>query len=103
LIHHFVKVGIVPERVVLRPIGAVPGVEVIGRVEQSRDDGADRQIVIAGRRVTEPNRFNNRPQVGLNTRLLQHRLDGLAKELVMVEIPHHEIQGAHAALAGGGQ
>ena len=34
LIHQFVKLGVVPERVVLRPIGAIPGVEVIGRVKQ---------------------------------------------------------------------
>src|SRR5207247_5239851 len=61
------------------------------------------QIVVAGRRVTEPNRFDNRPQVGLNTHLPQHRLDGLGEELVMVEVPHHEIQRPHAALAGSGQ
>ena len=30
LIHQFVKLGVVPERVVLRPIGAVPGIKVIG-------------------------------------------------------------------------
>ena len=34
---------------------------------------------------------------------LQHRLDGLGKELVMVEVPHQKIQWSHAALAGGGQ
>ena len=40
LIHQFVKLGVVLERVVLRSIGAVPGVEVIGRVEQGLNDGA---------------------------------------------------------------
>lgn len=45
---------VVPERMVLRTIGTVPGAEVIRRVEQRRDDDAQSKIEIACLGVVEP-------------------------------------------------
>ena len=45
---------VVPERVVLRAVLAVPGVEIVGGIDQGRHDGPDRQVEMPARGVFEP-------------------------------------------------
>ena len=54
--------------------------------EQGRNDGADGQIEVAGGRVTEPYRFDGRPQAALDIHCPQHLLDGDTEQLVVVEV-----------------
>ena len=93
LIRQRLKVLIVPERIVLRTIFAVPGIEIVRRIEQGRHDGSDRQVVVAALGVVEPHRFNNRAQIALDIeRLLQHSLDGLRPEFEGRNVANQVIQ-----------
>src|SRR5436305_1291822 len=78
LVDESVELFVVPEPVILRPAGAVPGVEVIRRVQQGRDDRTDRQIEMAVLGVVEPYGLDDGAQVALNIQsFLQHRLNRL--------------------------
>ena len=66
LIDQRIKFLVVPERIVLRPARAVPGIEIVRRIEQRRDDRADRQIEIAARGIVEPDQLDRRAQVALD-------------------------------------
>src|ERR1700722_17335247 len=48
-----IELVVAPEAVILRTVLLVPGVEVVRRVEQGRDHGADREIEVAGLDVVE--------------------------------------------------
>src|SRR5256712_9347238 len=66
-----------PVGVVLGAVLAVPGAEVVGRVHERRDDRADPEVEVAGRRFLEPLGDLHGPEIGLDVeRLLEHRLDG---------------------------
>src|SRR5215472_17881791 len=54
--------GVLPERVVLRTVFAVPGVEVIGWSEQGAYDSPNRQVVVAVLDVVEPDRLDDGAQ-----------------------------------------
>src|SRR5215469_18408359 len=71
----------------------MPGVEVVGGVEQRRYNSPDCQVEIATRGVSEPHRFEHRAQIAFDVeRLFQHRLDGLRPELEDVDVADHEVQ-----------
>src|ERR1044071_3221912 len=69
---------VVPLRIVLRPVLAIPGVEVVGGVEQCRYEAPDRQVVIAARTIGKPYRVYYRAQIAFDAeRFFEHRLDRL--------------------------
>src|SRR3954452_22095966 len=94
---------IVPLRIVLRPVLAVPGVKVVGGVEQCRYEAPDRQVVIATRTIGEPYRIDYRAQIAFDAeRFFEHCLDRLRPELEDRKFADHEVQAFDpAGLAGG--
>src|SRR3954463_1569784 len=94
---------VVPLRIVLRSILAVPGVEVVGGIEQCRYEAPDRQVVIAARTIGEPYRIDYRAQIAFDAeRFFEHRLDRLRPELEDRKLADHEVQAFDpAGLAAG--
>src|SRR5689334_5679881 len=60
-----VERGVGPPGVVLRAVLAVPRAEDVGGIHQRGDDGADRQIEVAGHRLIEPHRCLDDAKIGL--------------------------------------
>src|SRR5437660_4259608 len=84
--------GVVPLRVVLGSVRAVPRVEVVRRVDQRRDDRADAQVEIAALRLLEKGGDLDRPALGLDVeRLLEHRLDRDRPQLPAGALPDDEV------------
>src|SRR5438309_2322887 len=84
--------GVVPLRVVLWSVFAVPRVEVVRRVDQCRDDRADAQVEITALRLLEKGGDLDRPELRLDVeRLLEHRLDRNRPELPAGALPDDEV------------
>ena len=97
LIDQRVKFLVVPHRIVLRSARAIPGIEIIRRIEQRRDDRADRQIEMAAGGIVEPDRLDRRAQVALHIEpFLQHRLDRLRPQLEARHVAHQKIEPVNA-------